>query len=120
MFGLGEDYFKRTNCSTFTVETHTTYIAEVLEGAEVRCTTQLMGFDDKRIHYFHRMYREADGALSATIEQMAVHVDLSVRRVRPMPDNIQDRLGAMLATHARIDWPDQAGRVMRLGGARRK
>ena len=119
-FGLGEDYFKRTGHSTFAVESHTNYLAEALEGAAVRCTTQLLGFDEKRMHYFHRMYREADGVLAATMELMAVHVDLAVRRVAPMPDEIQDRLGRIFAAHAVLERPSQAGRVMRLGNPVRK
>ncbi len=119
-FGLGEDYCRRTNHSTFAVENHTTYLAEVHENAAVRCTTQLLGFDEKRLHYFHRMYREADGALAATTELMAVHVDLGVRKVRPMPGPVQDRLGEIFVAHAGLERPPEAGRVMRLGGPHRR
>ena len=119
-FGLGEDYFKRTGHSTFAVESHTNYLAEVLEGASLRCTTQLLGFDEKRMHYFHRMYREADGAMAATMELMAVHVDLGVRKVAPMPNEIQDRLGRIFVAHAALERPPQVGRVMRLGNPARK
>ncbi len=116
-FGLGEDYCRRTNHSTFAVESHTAYLAELHEGATVRCTTQLLGFDDKRMHYFHHMYREEDGVLAATMELMAVHVDLAVRKVRPMPDGAQDRLGRIFLAHAALERPPQLGRVMQLGGA---
>ena len=116
-FGLGEDYCRRTNHSTFAVESHTAYLAELHEGATLRCTTQLLGFDDKRMHYFHRMYREEDGVLAATMELMAVHVDLAARKVRPMPDDVQDRLGRIFLAHAVLERPPQLGRVMRLGGA---
>ena len=119
-FGLGEDYFRRTNHSTFAVESHTNYLAEVLEGAALRCTTQLLGFDEKRMHYFHRMYREADGAMAATMELMAVHVDIGVRKVAPMPDEIQGRLGRIFEAHAALERPPQAGRVMRIGNPVRK
>ncbi len=116
-FGLGEDYCRRTNHSTFAVESHTAYLAELHEGATVRCTTQLLGFDNKRMHYFHHMYREEDGVLAATMELMAVHVDLAVRKVRPMPDGVQDRLGRIFLAHAALERPPQLGRVMQLGGA---
>ena len=119
-FGLGEEYCRRTNHSTFAVESHTAYLAEVLADTTVRCTTQLLGFDEKRMHYFHRMYREVDGVLAATMELMAVHVDLGTRRVGPMPDDVQDRLGEIFVAHAALERPPQVGRVMRLGRARRK
>lgn len=114
-FGLGEDYCKRTGHSTFAVESHTNYLAEVLAAAPVRCTTQLLGFDEKRMHYFHRMYREDDGVLAATMELMAVHVDLGLRKVAAMPDDIQSRLGEIFVAHAPLDRPPQVGRVMHLG-----
>ena len=119
-FGLGEDYRERNDRSTFAVESHTAYLAEVLEAAAVRCTTQLLGFDEKRMHYFHRMYRDDDGVLAATMELMSVHVDLASRKVCPMPDEVQDRLGEIFLAHARLERPPQAGRVMQLGGAYRK
>lgn len=119
-FGLGEDYYKRTNHSTFAVESHTAYLAEMLEAASVRCTTQLLGFDEKRLHYFHRMYRQADGMLAATMELMAVHVDLGVRKVAPMPDEVQGRLGEIFLAHAPLERPPQVGRVMQLGNQVRK
>ena len=81
VLGIGIDYRNRTDFSTFTVESHITYDREVLEGDAVRCTTQLLGFDDKRIHYFHRIYHAREGYLAATTELLVVHVDLSVRRV---------------------------------------
>ena len=40
-------------------------------------------FDEKRLHYFHRMYHAGRGFLSATTEIMAVHVDLDERKVVP-------------------------------------
>ena len=119
-FGLGEDYYRRTNHSTFAVESHTAYLAEMLEAASVRCTTQLLGFDEKRLHYFHRMYRHADGMLAATMELMAVHVDLGVRKVAPMPDEVQGRLGEIFLAHAPLERPPQVGRVMQLGNQVRK
>ncbi len=118
MLGIGLDYKERTDNSTFTVESHITYDREVLEGDEVRCTTQLLGFDDKRLHYFHRMFHARDGYLAATTELLSVHVDLSIRRVAPMPDDIKARLASILEAHARFGAPDQVARVISLGPRR--
>lgn len=115
MVGLGERYRERTNHSTFAVESHVTYDAEVLAGDEVRCTTQLLGYDEKRIHYFHRMYNAGNGHLAATTELLAVHVDLAVRRVVPMPEPVRRSLAAMMAAHRSLPRPAQAGRVIGIG-----
>ena len=116
--GIGLDYRNRTDNSTFTVESHVTYDREVLDGDEVRCTTQLLGFDDKRIHYFHRMFHVPDGYLAATTELLAIHVDLTIRRVAPMPDDIVARLADTMEAHRGFGLPDEAGRVIGLGSRR--
>lgn len=110
--GLGRDYRDRTNCSTFAVESHVTYDAELKAGDAVACRTQLLGFDDKRLHYFHAMYHAGQGFLAATTELLAVHVDLAVRRVAPMPEPIRSRLAEMLERHRAWPRPKQVGRVI--------
>ena len=115
--GLDKPYRVETNCSTFAVETHTSYVAEVLEGDEVSVTTQLLDYDEKRLHYFHRMYHVEKGFLSATTEVMTVHVDLGPRKVVPMSETIRQKAADMMAVHGDFPAPDQQGRAI---GIRRK
>ena len=110
--GLGWHYRDTANCSTFAAETHVTYDGEVTEGAEVRCTTQLLDYDEKRLHYFHRMYHAEEGFLAATTELISLHMDLAIRRVTPMPTEIQANLERVAAAHRGLDKPEQAGRVI--------
>ena len=115
--GLDKEYRVSSRCSTFAVETHTTYLAEVHEGQEVYITTQLLDHDEKRLHYFHKMYHAEHGFLSATTEIMTVHVDLSARKVVPMTHEIQQKTAALFESHQIMPKPEQAGRVI---GIRRK
>jgi len=108
--GLDKDYRLTAHCSTFAVETHTNYLAEVHEGDEVGVTTQLLDFDEKRLHYFHRMYHAEKGFLSATTEIMTVHVDLDARKVVPMADAIRIKAAALFKSHRGLPRPDRAGR----------
>ena len=48
--GLGEKYFRQENRSVFVLETHVVYKQELKLGDRMRFTTQLLGFDAKRIH----------------------------------------------------------------------
>ena len=48
-------------------------------------SSQLLGFDDKRLHFFHEMHHEATGELLSTTEQMLVHVDMAAAMSRPRP-----------------------------------
>ncbi len=115
--GIGETHRRRDNGSAFIAEAHITYDAELSAGADVRCDTVLLDFDDKRIHLFHRMIDTQGEVVAAATELMALHVDLATRRVAPMPAAARDRLAEIRAAHAALARPEQAGRVI---GIRRK
>lgn len=110
--GMGQEYRNRANCSAFVVETHVNYQRELMGGDPMRITTQLLGFDSKRIHYFHRLYHATRGFLSATTELMVIHVDLAERHSAPMPLAVLDRLGAVMTQHLQLPRPLQSGRVI--------
>ena len=115
--GIDQNYRDTANHSTFVVESHITYDNELVKGVELFCTTQLLDFDEKRMHYFHRMYHAEEGFLAATTELINVHIDLDARRVVPLPNDILDRLATIMESHKPLPKPEQAGRVI---GIRRK
>ena len=90
--GLDRAYRESGAGSTFAVEHHITYNQEVVEGDRVRCTSRLLGFDEKRIHHYHEMYHATDGYLASAGEFLSLHIDLSIRRVSPFPAAILDRV----------------------------
>ena len=110
--GMGLDYRDLTQCSGFVVEAHVNYQRELVTGDPVYCTTQLLGFDTKRIHYFHRMYHAEQGFLAATNELILIHVDIVRRHNTPMPIAILDRLNAVMTHHFQLPRPPQSGRVI--------
>lgn len=112
LIGLGKPYRQRTGKSTFAVESYTTYQKELSVNEEVKVTTQLLGFDNKRIHYFHTMWHADKGFQMATLEQLALHVDLTTRKVEPMPDESHERLRQMWEIHKELPRPKEVGRVM--------
>ncbi|MDJ0947645.1 MAG: thioesterase family protein [Alphaproteobacteria bacterium] len=116
--GLDEAYRETQNASTFAVESHVCYLRELHEGDPMRFTTQLLGFDAKRLHYFHRMYHAEGGYLAATLESLSLHVDMATRRVAPMPDAIFDRLARIHEAHAGLPRPSEAGQTIRMPTSR--
>jgi acyl-CoA thioester hydrolase len=112
LIGLGKPYRERTGKSTFAVESHITYQRELSVNEEVRVTTQLLGFDEKRIHYFHTMWHVEVGVQMATLEQLALHVDLAARKVEPMPEESQVLLRRMWERHCHLPRPKEVGSVM--------
>ncbi len=114
--GLDEAHRRATGMSTFAVEAHVTYQREVAAGDGLRFTTQLLGIDDKRIHFFHRMVHAEKGFLAATTEWLALHVDLGKRRVAPMPESIKARLAQVMDAQGSLPAPPEVGRVIRPPG----
>ncbi len=108
--GLSASENARTGVSTFTLESHVNYLREVREAAPLRFTTRLLGFDAKRIHYFHEMHHATDGYLAATNELMSLHVSRATRRAAPMAAEVLTRLADVLSQHQTLPVPPQVGR----------
>ena len=60
--GLDRAHRERHHITTFSVEGHINYIRELRAGDPLRFTTRLLGFDAKRIHYFHQRPRRPAAA----------------------------------------------------------
>jgi acyl-CoA thioester hydrolase len=116
LIGIGLDYLKTSNHSTFTAEAHVRYLRELKEGDPVRVTFQLLDYDTKRIHYFEQLLHAEEGWLSATSENMTLHVDMTAKKVAPFPDNILRTWGRMKAAHAALPLPEGAGRRIAMPG----
>ena len=114
---IGHDYVQRTRNSIFVLECHVTYLQEVVEGDPLLFTLQMLDADDKRFHYFMRMYHAEQGYLAATSEQITMHVSLETRRGAVMPAATRRRIQAMVEAHQSLSRAEQAGHVI---GIRRK
>lgn len=110
--GIDDEHRKRFAGSTFAAESHTVYHREVRESDPVYCTTQLIDFDAKRMHYFHRMYHATDGYLAATTELVSLYVDMSNRRVGRMPSPLLDKLEQIFSEQRDAPLPQELGRVI--------
>jgi acyl-CoA thioesterase FadM len=107
--GIDEAY-RAAGRSFYTVETHINFYREAAEGEPLRVTTQILGLDEKRLHFFHKLYHDGTGDLLATTEQMLLHVDMQAGRAAPMPPHIHAALAAVLAAHAGLPRPTEVGR----------
>ncbi|MGC1358724.1 MAG: thioesterase family protein [Xanthobacteraceae bacterium] len=116
LIGCGLVYLEQTRHSTFTAEVHVRYLRELHEGDPVRATFQLLDYDAKRIHYFQELRHAEEGCLSATSENMTLHVDMTAKKTAPFPDFIVAQLARMKAAHAHLPVPDGAGRRIAIPG----
>lgn len=111
-FGLTDEHVRENRSSTFAVESHITWQREMSRSDSYIVTSQILAFDEKRIHQFMRMYHAGEGHLVATAEWMNLHVDLVVRRVAPWPDDILGNIASYFEEQGERPWPAEAGRRM--------
>jgi len=110
--GLDAAHREAAGGTTFAGDIHLTYQRELHEGDPLRVTAQLLGYDDKRLRFFQRMYHAEEGFLAATMECLTLYVDLARRRVAPFPADIRARLATVFAAHRALPLPPEAGRVI--------
>jgi acyl-CoA thioester hydrolase len=112
--GITDEYIETTQCSTFAVDCHVSYQAELKESEPYVVTSQILAYDNKRIHQFQRMYHAEKEYLAATAEWLNLHVDLTSRRVKSFPQSILAVLQAYTAAQGVLPKPDEAGKTMKI------
>lgn len=110
--GLGPNYVKTRNGSTFTLESHITYLQELHAGTQVRIESQLLDLDAKRVHYVQKMFHDAENYLSSVTEIIIMHVDMTTKKSAPFPADVMEKLQAMLEAHKTLPVPPQVGHVI--------
>jgi acyl-CoA thioester hydrolase len=116
LMGLGPDYARERQLTTYTAEVHICYVRELHLDHRVTATLQILDYDEKRIRFFQEL-RHVDGWLAATSENLMLHVDMSGPSVAPFPADIMEKIEAMANAHASLPMPERAGRAI---GIRRK
>ncbi len=112
--GLGARYLEETNASTFTLQSQIQYAQEVMVDDPLRIEFQLLGYDQKRIHCFQRMFHAERDYLAATEERMTVHVNMAKRKSAPLPKFIEGTLEQILEKHKALAKDDRVGRPFTL------
>ena len=110
LLGCGEGYVKSRRQSWFTAEVHLRYLRELRADEPVRVTFQLLDYDAKRMHFFEQLFHAAAGWVSATSENMALHVDMGAGKTAAFPTDVATGLARMKAAHAKLPVPEAAGR----------
>ncbi len=112
--GITNAYIESGQGSTFAVECHITYEQELMEADPYRVRSQILAYDEKRIHQFQWLYHAEKGYLAATAEWMNLHVSLTARRVTPWPAPILKNIAAFVRRQEGGRMPTEAGQKMRI------
>lgn len=112
--GLDADSRGQSGHSLFTLEAHINYLHEVKQGTEVWVQTQIIGFDRKRLHLVHSLYRAGFDAALAVSEQMLLHVNLEGPKSTPFSLESQQCLQTLAAEQQGVGDNPYLGRVIAL------
>src|SRR6202140_2490638 len=108
--GIGSGYMKARNGSTFTAECHVRYLREIHLGDPVQVSILLVGADEKRLHTFEELRHATEGWLSATSENMTIHIDMTARKTAPFPSDVRARIQTLANAHSTVARPEDIGR----------
>ena len=122
-----DDAYMASGRSFYTVETHIRHLREVAGGEPVTVETRVLGFDEKRVHLFHRMFHGEKGCARdgeygielATGEHLLLHVDTAEGRAAPAAPELLARLEEIAAAQAPLGPPEGAGRRIAMPGGER-
>jgi acyl-CoA thioester hydrolase len=112
VLGIGPTYKKSCNSSTFTAECHVRYLREIHLGQPLQVSVYLIAADDKRLHTFEELRHAKEGWLSATSENMSLHIDMAERKTAPFPPDIRTTIDAVAKEHAMVRRPEGIGRAI--------
>ena len=112
--GLDSDNRSASGNSLFTLECHLNYLHEVKLGTDVWVQTQVIGFDRKRLHLYHRLHREGFEPVLAASEQMLLHVDLTEPKSAPFSEGSIGLLQGLMDEQLQLPAPAYVGRVIGL------
>lgn len=109
-FGITDDYLRDRRGTTFAVESHVTWQRELKLAERFVITSQILAYDEKRIHQFMRMYHADRGVVAATAEWLNLHVHLDERRVTPWPEDVLANIAGFAASQGEGERPADAGK----------
>ncbi|AFL50330.1 acyl-CoA thioester hydrolase [Sinorhizobium fredii] len=93
--GFTEDY-RLKGFSFFSVEGHLRNLRECRTGTPLRVFTEMIGYDDVRLHIYQYVVDAAKDVVLATGEHLMLHVDTARRRAAPIDHYMRECLSRAL------------------------
>ncbi|MDZ4669840.1 MAG: thioesterase family protein [Phototrophicales bacterium] len=104
LFGLTLDYYQTHKVGMFALKQFLHYTAEVRLGDVVDIYGRVIGRSQKRVHFMMFMVNKEQDVLSAIFESLGSFADLTTRRTASFPNDIAQKIDALLHVHQTLDW----------------
>ena len=112
--GMGDLYERADLYGNYALEQHIRYFAEVLQGDLVSVYVRLLDLSPKHAHFMGFLVNETREQLAASVEAIAMNVDMKIKRGAPFPSEVFSNLEQILNAHQSLPWEAPACGVMRL------
>src|SRR4030081_1428885 len=108
--GIGPGYMRERHGSTLTAECHVRYLREIHLGAPVQVSILLVAADEKRLHTLEELRHATEGWLSATSENMTIHIDMTARKTASFPPDSSAHIRPLASAHSAVVRPEAIAR----------
>jgi acyl-CoA thioester hydrolase len=88
--GLSRSRCSEEGVGMAAVEQHIEYKRELRAGDLVTVRSAVLEIKEKSIRFFHEMRNDETGELAASTTIVGVHFDLTVRKARPLPEDVRE------------------------------
>ena len=102
--GMGALYAQADQFGNFALEQHIRYFAEILIGDQVSVHVRLLDLTPKRSYMMGFLINDTRGQLAATVESVAMNIDMTERRGAPYPPAAMAKLDRLLERHQSLTW----------------
>jgi acyl-CoA thioester hydrolase len=104
LWGFNWARWKEQGIGSFVLETHIRYLNEVKVGQHITIRSRALGRSAKRFHYLHFMTIDESGKLAATAEQISGHIDMKIRRMAPLGEEVAALFDKLVAQQNQLGW----------------
>ncbi len=104
LFDMGRAQQLEHDAGVVALESHIRYLAEVRLGEHITVRTRAIARTEKRIHFLQFMVLDEEKRLASTCEFVAAYMDMTARRMAPLPEPVAAGFDRIVAEHARLKW----------------
>lgn len=102
--GMDSEFMQQRGGGSFALENHTRYQAEVLVGDDIEIRMRVLGRSEKRFHLLGFLVNRTQQNVASTFEVVGCYIDMSTRRMAPIPAEVTAPFDQLMDDHAALSW----------------
>jgi len=102
--GFDDNWFQQRNIGIFDLEHHLRFRAEMMTGDKVVTYNRVLSRVENRFHGMYFIVNKTRDRLAATVEYVSACVDMTERRIVPLPEPMGRALDGVLEKHRLLSW----------------